>query len=210
MHVHVYVILLVLVLLHNLGENDVIPRERRLSASVFTWFELASYFVHLVTVCQLLLLIFSLSAFPFENHEFEIVFNIFLAQMPNQGIASVLWPLAVGATALLGAIPVILREVRVFEASDLFYGVFEIPIIFNVVKSCFHEHPRIMILMALFLLAESTVWMYFRRITRGEMCWMQVNATRNSISCSSLLSGTFPSPSRIYQGCFSQLRLVSS
>jgi len=160
---HVYVILLVLILLHNLGENEVIPRERRLSASVFTWFELGSYFVHLVTVCQLSMLMFSLSAFKIYH---EAVFNIFLMRVPTD----VLWTLVAGAAALFGAIPVILREVRVFKAPEAFYlfcGVIEIPIIFNVLDHPEQERLAIFF-MALFLLADSTVWMYFKRVYSGR------------------------------------------
>jgi len=145
--IHVYVILLVLVLLHNLGENEVIPRERRLSASVFTWFELSSYFVHLVTICQLLLLMFF---FAFTSQGFEAVFTIFLMRVPTN-----IWPVATSAVALFGAIPVILREIRVFKAPEVFYlfrEISEIPIIFNVLEHGREglEQERAICFMALF------------------------------------------------------------
>jgi len=180
-----YVFCLLVVLTHNLiTPTEVVPPERRsLSANVFTYFEMSSYLVHLFTVGQLL----SLICLPNNNHhgfELQSSFSAFVMLDVFDHVATLwLWGTIAAVAVALGVIPLMMSggNAMAFTLPEGFYlgcGLFEIPIMFHLLGHCFRTifdpewrsaHASVVLcILALFMLANSTVWMYFKRAYSGR------------------------------------------
>jgi len=151
------------------------PERKSLSASVFTLFELSSYLVHLFTVGQLLTLL------HLNHHELSSLSAFMMLDGLNPEATLWLWSTVAAIAVATGAIPLMLRDEMVFTFSEGFYlfcGVFEIPIMFHPLGHCFRTafnpwwrsaHAGVVLcILALFMLANSTVWMYFKRAYSGR------------------------------------------
>jgi len=103
--------------------------------------------------------------------------------MLNPKATLLLWGTVAAIAVATGVIPLMMIEnVMIFTLSEEFYlgcGVFEIPIMFHLLGHCFRtifDPPEwksapasvVLCILALFMLANSTVWMYFKRAYSGR------------------------------------------
>jgi len=180
-----YVFCVLVVLMHNLvGKAEVIPPERKsLSASVLTLFELSSYLVHLFTLGQMLTLLFP----PTYYIDFELqpslsaIVMLDLAPVSDHVATLWLWGTIAAVAVATSVMPLIIKNAMIFTLPEGFYlgcGIFEIPIMFHLLGHCFRAildpdwksayASVALCILALFMLANSTVWMYFKRAYSGR------------------------------------------